>query len=171
MNQTTWTCADFESLCWHDNHVHGFMIREGDYGAGQLILDLDYILEWRCGVDKICSFMLAPADLVFDEVTNLLIGIDFRGISMGPLSIGEIRRETIEHTEQFRQYRWTIAFNFPNGEITFLAPGFFLELRASPMERPHQSLTWEERQRLPAAGQTIRPDDRSLSAPARRSTF
>ena len=149
--KTRWTDADFESLRWHDNHVHGLGIREGEYGAGQLVLDLDYISEWRCGVGKTCSFMLAPAELVFEEVTDLEVGIDCRGIAMGPLSIGEIRRETTKQTNQFGRYRWTIVFNFPKGEIAFLASGFVQELRAAPIESRRQSLTWEERQRRCAA--------------------
>ena len=71
MDKTTWTEADFDALGWHDNHVHGFAIREGEYGAGLFILDLDYICDWRCGVDKRCTFLLAPANLVFREVTDL----------------------------------------------------------------------------------------------------
>ena len=38
MDKTNWTEADFEVLGWHDNHVHGFSIREGEYGAGFLTL-------------------------------------------------------------------------------------------------------------------------------------
>jgi len=65
MTNTRWTEADFESLSWHDNHVYGLSIREGAYGSGRLVLDLDYITEWRCGLDKRCSFLLAPAELAF----------------------------------------------------------------------------------------------------------
>ncbi|MGI5923170.1 MAG: hypothetical protein ACOX9E_04435 [Lentisphaeria bacterium] len=147
MTMTKWTDADFESLCWHDNHVHGFAIREGEFGSGQLVLDIDYILEWLCEADKTCRFMLAPADLVFQEVTNLEIRVDYKGMAMGPLSIGEIRREGTELTEQFGRYRWTIVFNFPEGEIVFLASGFVQELRAAPVESSRQCLTWQERRR------------------------
>jgi hypothetical protein len=164
MNKTKWTGADFDSLCWHDNHVHGFGIREGEYGAGQLLLDLDYISEWRCGVDKTCSFMLAPADLVFEEVIDLEVRFDCKGIAMGPLSIGEIRRETTGETEQFGRYRWTIVLNFPKGEIVFLASGFVQELRAAPIESPRQSLTWQERHRRGAAEQGVEPDGRCAPA-------
>ncbi len=158
MNKTKWTEADFETLSWHDNHLYGPSIREGVYGSGRLVFDLDYISEWRCGVDKRCSFMLAPAELTFDEVTDLEVGIDYRGISMGPLSIGEIRREAIEETSRFGRYRWRIVFNFPKSEIIFIAAGFVQELRAAPVESSHQSLGWEERQRRCAAEQGVEPD-------------
>src|SRR5512142_1735512 len=110
MDKTRWTEADFEHLSWHDNHVYGLSIREGSYGSGRLVLDLDYIAEWRCGADRTCSFMVAPAELAFDEVTDLEVGIDFRGIAVGPLSIGEIRRDVIEKTARFSRHRWTIDF-------------------------------------------------------------
>jgi hypothetical protein len=150
MNKTRWTDADFESLSWHDNHVHGLGLREGEYG-GQLVLDLDYISEWRCGADKTCRFMLAPAELTFENVTDLEIGIDSRGIAMGPLSIGEIRREATEHTNQFGRCWWRIALNSPKGDIAFQASGFVQELRAAPVESSRQFLHWEERQQHRAA--------------------
>lgn len=127
MQKTKWTERDFEELSWHDNHVYGLSIRDGAHGAGRLVLDLDYITEWRCGLDKRCTFMLAPAELRFEEVTDLQVGIDYRGISMGPLSIGEIRREVIAQVEGFGRSRWRITFNFPESEIVFLAAGFVQE--------------------------------------------
>lgn len=39
-----WTEADYEKFSWHDNHVHGISICEGEHGTGELILDLDYML-------------------------------------------------------------------------------------------------------------------------------
>ncbi len=165
---TKWTDADFESLSWHDNHDNGLSIREGACGSGQLVLDLDYITEWRC-VDKTCSLMLAPADLTFEEVTDLEVGIDFRGIAMGPLSISVIRREAIEETSRFGRYRWRILFDFPKSEIAFMAAGFVQELRAAPVESPHQSLGWEERQRRCAAEQGVGRDGHCAPADWRQT--
>lgn len=145
MTKTQWTAADFDSLRWHDNHVHGLGIREGECGAGQLVLDLDLILEWRRGVDETYSFVLAPADLVFEEVTELEVRLDYKGMAIGPLSIGEIRREATAETERCGLYRWTIAFNFPKGDIVFLGTGFVQTLRAAPVESWRQSLTWQQR--------------------------
>lgn len=146
MSATSWTEADFENLSWHDNPVHGVAIREGEYGLGTLVLDIDYIVEWRCGEDRTCSFLLAPADLSFEEVSDLVIGVDGRGISMGPLSIGEIRREATDQTQSFGRHRWIIVFNFPPGEISFMGAGFVQELRAAPIESSGQALSWAQRQ-------------------------
>ena len=155
MDKRNWTEADFEDLGWHDNHVHGFNIREGEYGAGRLILDLDYICEWRCGTDKKCTFMLAPADLVFRDVTDLRISVDYKNLALGPLSIGEIRREVATRTDRYTGYRWQILFNLPEGDISFKASGFNQVLRASPTHSSHQFLTEKERFAPGAAEQGV----------------
>ena len=51
----------YESGAWHDNHIHGFTIREGEDGAGQLVLDIDHILEWLPPKEGYYSFMISPA--------------------------------------------------------------------------------------------------------------
>lgn len=149
-----WTTADFESLCWHDNHVHGMAFREGPPGEAKLVLDIDHITQWLCGVgdDRRYRFMVAPAELVFDDVLFLEVRIDGRGFGAGLLSIDEIRRERLEDARASRVYRWAIELNCPPGELTFLASGFRQRLRAAPIESEGQSLSWDERQRLESGG-------------------
>lgn len=76
-SNTTWTNADFERLSWHDNHVHGLRIVEGEHGSGELVLDIDHIVEWLPPVEGSCRFLLAPATLTFHEVYDLRIEIDY----------------------------------------------------------------------------------------------
>lgn len=50
----THTEADFERLSWHDCHIWGLDFRvgqpdEGDW-TSDLVLDIDFIAEWLCGV-------------------------------------------------------------------------------------------------------------------------
>jgi hypothetical protein len=33
---TTWTQEAFDSMSWHDNHVHGLRVVEGEHGAGEM---------------------------------------------------------------------------------------------------------------------------------------
>src|SRR5205807_5681820 len=40
----TWDESHFDQMSWHDSHVHGVHIREGNHGCGDLELDIDYIL-------------------------------------------------------------------------------------------------------------------------------
>ncbi len=55
----SWTEADFESLNFHDIHVHAIAIAESEQGTGRLTLDIDYILEWLCDTDSSeCKFGL-----------------------------------------------------------------------------------------------------------------
>ena len=46
--------ADFERLSWHDNIVYGVRFDVGDSFRGDrhshLVLDIDHIVEWICGV-------------------------------------------------------------------------------------------------------------------------
>ena len=44
--RTQWSEADFDGMSWHDNAVHAIRVVEGEHGAGKLVLDIDYILEW-----------------------------------------------------------------------------------------------------------------------------
>jgi hypothetical protein len=65
---------DFQSMCWHDNAIHGISIREGDDGCGgELDLDIDYILEWIEPENNSFSFRIAPTTLTFHDVSDLVI--------------------------------------------------------------------------------------------------
>jgi hypothetical protein len=71
-----WTHEQFDEMSWHDNHVHSLRVLEGENGAGELLLDLDYILEWLKCTDSM-RFDLVPATLRFTGVTNLRIFLDY----------------------------------------------------------------------------------------------
>jgi hypothetical protein len=142
-----WTAVQFSEMSWHDNHVHGFSIRGGEHGSGELILDLDYIVEWICGVGERAQFRVAPATLAFQQVTDLRIDLDYASVTaaLGPFSIGEIRREPIQYPTGWTTYRWTIDVNWPRGAITFQAPGFTQVLRGPAMVTSEQWLDPAER--------------------------
>jgi hypothetical protein len=120
-----WSQQQFDEMSWHDNHVHALRFAEGKHGAGELVLDLDYILEWICGVDGGFQFLLLPATLTFREVTNLRLTLDYATptAALGPFSIHAIERRT-EQRERYVAQLWTISINWPSGEITFEAPGY-----------------------------------------------
>ncbi|TFH24223.1 MAG: hypothetical protein E4H03_04175 [Myxococcales bacterium] len=145
--QTSWTDRDFDRLSWHDNHVHGLSVSEGQYGSGELALDLDFILEWtKCDSGHV-QFRIAPATLTFHEVTNLKLALDYLSVSasMCPFSIAGIERR-LETRDRYTATQWTIAVNWPRGEISFEATGFSQVLRASPILKDQQSLTRTQRQ-------------------------
>jgi hypothetical protein len=125
MSAHAWTDRQFDEMSWHDNHVHALRIVEGVHGAGELILDLDYILEWvKCQDDK-CEFRILPATLTFKDVTSLRISLDYAAASaaLGPFSIQAIERRT-ERRGYYEAQVWRIVINWPVGEISFEANGF-----------------------------------------------
>ena len=94
---------------------------------------------------------MAPATLIFHDVTDLKIAVDFgdsgNQTSINEMSIHEITREQLSAEEQKvcldrPYYRWRIALNLPRGgEIAFGASGFTQTPRAEPILTNEQSLT------------------------------
>ncbi len=145
----------YDALRWHDNIVYALHFGAGDPDRGvwrsDLVLDIDHIVEWICGTDGGAKFRVAPATLVFHDVTDLRISIDcgaraVRG-ALNELSIAAITREPVHEqgaAGRFPYFLWRIELNLPQGgEIAFGASGFTQTLRAAP-----QML---EEQRLPAS--------------------
>ena len=145
--ETVWDESRFEEMSWHDNHVHGLRIREGEHGCGELELDLDYILEWLRPTASTFAFRLAPATLTFREVFDLRIEIDYAaaGAAITPFSIAEITRET---SVNGGSPKWKIELNWPKGAISFSAAGFRQTLRAAPIASDCQSFGHQERASL-----------------------
>jgi hypothetical protein len=123
--QVAWTDAQFAEMSWHDNHVHGLRIVEGEHGSGKLVLDLDYILEWLRADEAGFSFKMVPATLTFLGVTDLRLALNYAASSaaMVPFSIHRIGRRS-EVRERYTAQCWTIEINWPTGEIAFEASGY-----------------------------------------------
>jgi hypothetical protein len=134
---------------WHDNAIHAFRIREGEDGcSGELILDIDFILEWLAPVEHSFNFRIAPADLTFHEVTDLVVSIDYASATAAtqPMTIHEIRREAISYPNGHRSFKWNIEINWPpKGLISFQSIGFTQSLRMEPVVSGAQYLQAAER--------------------------
>jgi hypothetical protein len=141
-----WTQDDFDSMSWHDNHVHGFRLVEGEHGAGTLELDLDYILKWLPAVGGAFQFQIAPAKLVFRDVTNFRMTIDYAGVSaaIAPFSVSGIERSIVQR-RHYPAVCWKIPINFPAGEISFEASGFEQRVYGRELLVDRQWLTPSER--------------------------
>lgn len=129
----------FEDFTWHDNAVHGFRVLEGPDGfSGELILDIDYLIEWlppKAKGDGF-EFQIAPADLIFHEVTDLIVSIDYVASSaaLGPMSIHQVHRDAITYPSGSPSFAWKIEMNWPaNAFISFQSIGFTQVLRAEPV--------------------------------------
>ncbi len=141
-----WTEADFDAMSWHDNHVHALRVEEGEWGAGRLILDIDYILEWLKSDDGRVRFRILPATLTFNEVTNLRIALDYATPTAGlcPFSLDRIERRA-EQRERHVATVWTLCINWPQGEISFDAAGFEQRGSAAPVLSDGQCLVPADR--------------------------
>ncbi len=155
----SYTESDFERLSWHDCHIWGIELRAGDPGEGDwtsdLALDIDFIVDWLCGVGGGGQFRVAPATLVFHGVTDLRINVDWGAsgfqASLHEASIDRIEREPVREQKVYLDrpyYRWRIRLNWPeSGEIAFGAVGFTQMLRAEAVLKDQQRLSFRERSR------------------------
>ncbi len=152
----TYTEADFEQLSWHDCHLWGMALRAGNANdlVSQFVLDIDFIVD-RIGGEKgkPARVRVAPASLVFDEVTDLRIQVDWGAtgfpVAISPASISAIERERVPDRIVYPArpyYRWQIRFGWPPGaEIVFQSVGFTQTLRAEPIISDAQYLTAAQR--------------------------
>jgi len=146
------THADFENESWHDNYLYGLSIDVGDIEAddwrAELVLDIDHITEWVKGADGAITFLVAPATLVFHDVTDLKLNIDWgrsgHQTALHEASIGQIEREQVADQKiclDRPYYSWRIVLNWPHdGMITFGASGYTQKLRKEPFETEQQKL-------------------------------
>ena len=149
---SVYTESDFDRLSWHDCRLWRMEVRAGDPEesdwTSDLVLDVDFIVEWVCAVDVPARFRVAPADLVFHGVTALKVHIDWDGgdqASLHPLSIDRIERRRVTDQKVYLDrpyYAWTVALNWPQGaRIGFGAVGFTQTLRAEPVLTDSQALS------------------------------
>lgn len=156
----THTEADFERLSWHDCHIWGVDFRvgqpdENDW-TSDLVLDIDFIVAWMCGVSGGAQFRVAPATLTFHGVTDPRISIDWGRsgfqVALYGVSIDRIERERVRDQKVYldRPYHsWRILLNGPKeGEIAFGAVGFTQTLLAEPILTDQQHLSLRERTSL-----------------------
>jgi hypothetical protein len=136
-----WTEADFEWMGWHDCAVHAIAFRPERF---ELLLDLDYILEWvEPAGGGSYTFRVAPATLVFHDVSDVRIDL-----SPWPAilpSLAAITRADPQPTPNGRHVKWAWSMEGHEGAIRLRATGYTQVLRTAPRETSAQSLTWEER--------------------------
>lgn len=154
----TYTQDAFDRLSWHDCHVWRLELRSGDPErqdwTADLVLDLDYIVEWICQTDGTCRFRVAPATLAFHQAGDLRIGIDWR-LPGQPAWLHELSIDSIvrEPAPSPNFHHWTIRLNWLRGGlIAFTASGFTQVLHSEGLLTDRQKLTPSERAGLLAPG-------------------
>lgn len=147
MTSRVWTDAEFDEMSWHDNHIHALRIVEVSDGAGDLILDVDHIVEW---IEKKPGFIfqIVPVTLTFHDVMFLRMSLDYATptAAFGPFMIQGIERRT-EQRPRYLAQLWKIDISWPQGEIAFEARGFTQRARGGPILSQGQCLSAQERER------------------------
>ncbi len=146
---THWSDADFGEMSWHDCSIHSLGFdQDGEYQS-DLVLDLDYIVEWIKMGDCSFRFRVAPAVLRFQNVDKLHIEtlLHFKEALIID-SIDCVGKED----KGFKSYHWTIKIQSYSEEIDnqieFDASGFVQELTAPPVVIETQSLTRQQREEM-----------------------
>lgn len=146
-----WYTADFESIQWHDVHVHGFRIVADERGTAELVLDIDFILEWIPEDGDRFRFRIAQAILQFHEVSGLRFGLDYVACSAGmsAFAIDRIERaplrEIADDEDDRGPWRWRILVGWPEGQLEFEASGFSQWLVGEVVEQRAASLVPAQR--------------------------
>ena len=155
---TVFTEADFDRLSWHDNPVYGFFIdNDVTQWKSDLVFDIDYMVEWLCGVGKTVQFRIAAATLTFHDATDLKVNVDWgdtgQQVAISEMTLDRIARQRVEKQLVCLDrpyYRWTLRLNSPRpgGEISFGASGFTQVLRQEPAVCDEQKLKPSARAKL-----------------------
>lgn len=147
LEKSIWTQDDFDDMGWHDANIYGMIIEKGEEPwQGNLIFDIDYIFEWIHPVppQEYFSFWVAPCTLMFKEVYDVKIDIDYRGGAFDLLEISDL--DLISKYEQETGviiYEWEMGLQ--EGDIRFKSLGFEQIVRKSPVYTNSQVLSLEER--------------------------
>ncbi len=66
----------FDRISLHDVRVYALLFQRGET-KGNLVLDIDYIVEWPSAEDAERRFLMVPATLTFADVVDLQIHLDW----------------------------------------------------------------------------------------------
>ncbi len=92
--------------------------------------DIDYILESPLA-HSTQGYLIAEAELVFENVNALNIGMDFQNFGGVDLVSVEIENESLTPNKKMKLYHFKIELIV--GIITFTATGFYQLLKSDPM--------------------------------------
>jgi hypothetical protein len=138
LDQWVWTTADFERMGWHDATIHALAFAPDTF---EILFDLDYILQWihRTPPERYFSFWIAPATLVFENVSDVRIEITNRY-----LTLQDIQRSDEQTTPSgLAQWLWTLNGN--EGTISLRSTGFVQYFRRVPICTASQQLPLAQR--------------------------
>lgn len=138
-----WTHEDFERMGWHDAPVHAMTWLPETY---EYALDIDYILKWvHPGPgETYFSFWIAPATLVFENVSSVQLDLE----SYGGITILDVVREDERPTREAFEgpgVEWLWTLDCLGGSIQVRATGYRQTIRRAPMYHGAQRISLAER--------------------------
>jgi hypothetical protein len=162
---------DFNPDAWHDRAVWGLLWHggAGDDWTSEFEVRFDSILQvWRIDDSAPAHYRVAPAKLVFKDVTDLSMRLDnvvpesdFKAALVYPM-INTVERVPVNAKGDAPYFGWRLVFDLdPKGEISFGASGFVETVLADSIELIDRwELSNDERTRLLAASATSETRER-----------
>jgi len=132
-----WTEQDFEQMGWHDSHVYNVSFPNKEL---EFCLDIDYLFKWVLDSSKtnLYKFWVSPCVLVFFNVSNLKISIEFKdSIGLDILDIN--RNESFLYLEKKITF-WNFEILTDKGTISFESSGYKQIVRKQPILNQSQVL-------------------------------
>ena len=133
--KNTWTDAEFEVLGWHDCRLHSIRLPDEEFS---LSFDVDYIFKWEKESDQF-KFWVSPCDLVFSNVSNLKIDLNYRDSML--LFISKIKRSNPRSSPNGKVIIWDYLIECDNGDMAFSTTGFQQTIRSQPVLSESQDLS------------------------------
>ncbi len=139
LEQVVWSDEDFERMSWHDVTIHAMAFVDEE-SAAELVVDLDYLVEWFEPTPPSVSygFSIAPATLVFESVSELTGTLE-------PSAATRLEINAVERSELEPDGRRRLLILGHTFEISFAAAGFRQHFRDRPTRTGGQRLTLEQR--------------------------
>lgn len=122
-----WTDADFDDMGWHDSRLYSLSFPDENF---EFSLDIDYIFQWVQPTSISFQFWVSPCTLVFENVIDLKIDIDFSNSIT--ISIIGIERSSDRMSPNGKAVMWKYAIETDKGILTFLSTGFRQYVRDNP---------------------------------------
>ncbi|MGS2765235.1 hypothetical protein [Sinomicrobium sp. M5D2P9] len=135
-----WSEADFEEMGWHDSHIHAISFPNNDL---ELSLDIDYLFKSILDdTSSLYNFWVSPCILLFFNVLNLKISIDFQN-TIG-LDILDINRLNPRLSPNGKMTLWDFEIVTEKGYIKFESSGYRQVVKKQPMLSQSQVLNREK---------------------------
>lgn len=124
-----WTELDFDEMGWHDSHIYAMSFPNEKL---EISLDIDYLFKWELNnLTNLYGFWVAPCHLIFYNVLNLKIDIDFHN-SIG-LDVLDIKKDNAKVSNNNKITLWDFQISTDKGEIKFESSGYKQILKEQPI--------------------------------------